>query len=262
MSRSLSTAATGMTVQQANLDNIAHNIANTNTNAFKRGMINFKDLLYQTDTIPGAITSEAGTSLPSGIQFGLGAAVESLYKSFEQGSPLATPGVQFNVAIDGIGFLQVTLPDGTVGFTRDGALQLDSTGQIVNSQGYPILPGITLPDNTINVTITADGKVQANVNNALQDVGQFELVRFINPSGLNAQGGNIYLESAASGAPIAGFAQDVGFGGILQNYLESSNVNSIFEITEMVKCQRAFESNSKVIQVSEQMLKTMIDTKA
>lgn len=262
MIRSLSTASTGMSAQQANLDNIAHNIANVNTTSFKRGMINFEDLLYQTETIPGAMTSDAGTALPSGIQYGLGVAVDSLYKSHEQGSLLTTPGVELNVALDGIGFFQVTRPDGTTAYTRDGAFQLDSTGQIVNSQGYPIVPGITLPDNTINVTITQDGKVQANVNNILQDVGQFEMVRFVNPAGLMAIGGNMYLETEASAAPISGFAGDLGYGLTKQYFLESSNVNSIVEITDMIKCQRAFESNSKVIQVSEQMLKTIIDTKA
>ena len=136
-------------------------------------MVNFADLMYQDVTIAGANTSEAGTELPSGIQYGLGVAVDSLYKSFEQGSLISTPGVPLNLALDGIGFFQVTLPDGTTAYTRDGTFQLSNTAEIINSQGYPIVPGITLPDNTTDVTITANGTVQANVNNLIQNVAQF-----------------------------------------------------------------------------------------
>ena len=260
--RSLYVAATGMTSAQRNVDNISHNLANANTTGFKRGLINFEDLMYQNEAVPGAVNSSAGTDLPSGIQFGLGSKVGSLYKSFEQGSFESTPGVALNIALDGKGFIQVTLPTGEIAYTRDGALQLNSTGQLVNSQGYEISPGIQIPDDATNITITPDGRVQGDVNFVLTEFGQIELARFINNSGLQAIGNNLYIESEASGAPIAGLATDPGFATINQFYLESSNVNSLFEITELVKAQRAFEFNSKVMQTSEQMLKTMVDTKS
>jgi flagellar basal-body rod protein FlgG len=262
MIRSLMVAATGMSAQQHNIDNISNNIANLNTTSFKRGLTAFKDLIYQDDTISGAKTSDAGNTLPSGVQFGLGAALGSLYKSFTQGDLISTPGVPTNVAFDGSGFLQVTMPDGTIAYTRDGNLQLDSTGQFVTSEGYVIAPGITLPDAYTNLTITPNGKVQVEVNNILQEVGQFELARFPNPSGLSAIGGNLYRETTGSGAAVTGIAGDTGFGLMKQFFTEASNVNSILEIGELIKAQRAFEFNSKVIQTSEHVLKTMIDTKA
>ncbi len=262
MIRSLSIAATGMSAQQMNIDNISNNIANLNTTAFKRGVIGFQDLMYQTNSIAGAKTSDAGTQLPTAIQFGSGASIASLYKSPTQGDLMATPDVPTNIALDGAGYLQINLPNGNIAYTRDGTLFLSNTGQIVTSQGYEILPGITVPDGGTNLTITSTGKIQVEVNNLIQDLAQLEIARFINPAGLTALGGNLYLESEGSGPPVTGLAGDQGFGYIKQFFLENSNVNSVFEIGELIKAQRAFEANSKIIQVSEQMLKTMIDTKA
>lgn len=262
MIRSLSIAATGMSAQQLNIDNISHNVANLNTTSFKRGIVGFEDLMYQTDTISGAQTSDAGTELPFGTQFGLGVRIGSLYKSPSQGDLISTPAVPTNIALDGPGYLQVNLPNGNTAYTRDGTLFLSSTGQIVTSQGYEILPGITLPDTATNLTITTTGKIQAEINSILQDIAQLELARFVNPSGLAATGGNLYLETTGSGAPVTGLAGDQGFGTVKQFFLEGSNVNSVFEIGELIKAQRAFEFNSKILQVSEQILKTMIDTKA
>lgn len=261
MIRSLYTAATGMSSQQANVDNTANNIANVSTNSFKRGLINFEDLMYQDISISGAKSSDS-TNTPSGAQIGLGSKVSSLYKSFEQGSLSSTPGVDLNVALDGVGFLQVQLPNGDIAYTRDGALQKNSNGEIVNSLGYIIAPGITIPDGATLLTISTDGKIQVTVNSVLQEIGQLELTRFINPSGLMAIGGNMYLETEASGNPVQGTATADGFGSIKQFFLEQSNVNSVFEITQLVTAQRAFEFNSKALQTSEQMIKTMIDAKA
>jgi flagellar basal-body rod protein FlgG len=262
MIRSLYTAATGMSAQQTNVDNISNNIANLSTNSYKRGMVNFEDLMYQSQTIAGANSSNAGTTLPSENQIGLGTKVSSIYKSFEQGSIASTPGVELNVAMDGEGFFQVTLPNGDIAYTRDGAFQKDKDGQIVNSLGYVVVPGITIPDNATNLTITTDGKIQVTVNSVVQEIGQFQLVRFINPAGLRATGGNMYLKTDGSGDPIEGFATDDGYGSVKQFFLEQSNVNSVFEISQLVIAQRAFEFNSKVIQTSEQMAKTVVDAKA
>ncbi len=262
MIKSLYIAATGMTSQQANVDNIANNLANVNTNAFKRTAVNFQDLMYQDVTIAGSNTSTAGSTLPSGMQVGLGSRVGSMVKSFEQGALLATPGVPFNVAIDGVGFFQVTLPNGDIAYTRDGALQLNKNGELVNSSGYLVSPGLTIPDNATTVTISQDGQVQATVNAQLQLIGQIEIARFINPAGLRALGNNLYSATDASGDALTGFATADGFGNIKQNFLENSNVNSVFELTELIKAQRAFEFNSKLVQTSEKMLQTVVDTKA
>ena len=261
MIKSLYIGATGMSSQQVNVDNIANNLANVNTTGFKKGVVNFEDLIYQNLNTPGANTSSS-TTLPSSMQIGLGSRVASIVKSQEQGSLNSTPGIEMNVALDGRGFFQVTLPNGDIAYTRDGALQLNKDGEIVNSMGYIVSPGIIIPDNATAVTVTSDGKVQATVNSVLQLLGQFEMARFINPAGLQAYGGNMMLATDASGDAITGFAADDGFGLIKQFFLENSNVNSVTELTDLIKGQRAFEFNSKVVQAADQMLKTTVDTKA
>jgi flagellar basal-body rod protein FlgG len=260
--RSLYISATGMEAQQLNVDNISNNIANTNTTAFKRGRVNFEDLLYQTLTAPGANSSDAGNTLPSTMQIGLGVRTSAIYKVFEQGALLTTPSTPLNIAIDGVGFLQVTLPNGDTAFSRDGALQLNQNGELVNASGYLISPAITIPDNATNITINTSGLVQATVNNQIVDLGQLELARFANQTGLEAIGGNLYLETIASGSPILGNPTSDGFGTIKQNFLESSNVNAVTELAELIKAQRAFELNSKTMQTAEQIYRTVLDSKA
>ncbi len=255
-------AATGMHAQEVNVDNISNNIANTNTTSFKRGRVNFEDLLYQKTVTPGVNSSDAGNQIPSGITLGLGTRVGAIYKVFEQGALNPTPSTPLNVAIDGNGFIRVTLPTGETAYTRDGALQLNSDGDVVNSLGYLIDPPINIPDNSTTVTITTDGKVTVEVNSVLQEQGKIELTRFANNAGLEPIGGNMYIKSESSGDPIDGSATEDGFGIIRQHFLENSNVNSVLELTELIKAQRAFEFNSKALQSGEQMYKTVIDSKA
>lgn len=262
MIRSLYIAATGMTAQQSNVDTIANNLANVNTNAYKRTIVNFEDLMYQDVVLAGANSSDSGTTLPSGMQIGLGTKVSTLVKSFEQGALMATPGMPLNIAMDGVGFFQIALPNGDTAYTRDGSFQVDQNGNLVNALGYQVSPAITFPDNGSSPTISPDGVVQVTVNSQLQNLGQLQLARFINPSGLRAIGNNMYLETDASGNPVTGVATQDSFGTVKQFFVENSNVNSVFELTELIKAQRAFEFNSKLVQTSEQMLKTLIDTKA
>ena len=262
--RSLDVAATGMQAQQHNVDTISHNLANLNTVGYKESRLAFEDLLYQTESRVGSLVSEGGDRLPSGIYFGLGAAISGVSKNFEQGALSSTPSSPLNVAISGRGFLQVTLPDGNIGLTRDGTLQVNQDGQIVTAQGYVVSPGITVPDNAISTTITRDGRVQVSVPGQQNPVelGQFELATVVNPAGLEAIGNNIYKETPAAGTLITGIADSEGLGFIKQHFLENSNVNSIKEMTDLIKAQRAYEMNSKLIQASEQMLKTATDAKA
>ncbi len=255
-------SATGMHAQEVNVDNISNNIANISTTSFKRGRVNFEDLLYQKTTTPGVSSSDAGNQIPSGITLGLGTRVGAIYKIFEQGTLNPTPSTPLNVAVDGNGFFRVTLPSGEVAYTRDGAFQLNSDGDIVNSLGYLLDPPINIPNNATSTTITSDGKVTVTVNGNPQEQGKIELTRFANNAGLEAIGGNLYIKSQASGDPIDGNATADGFGIIRQHYLENSNVNSVLELTELIKAQRAFEFNSKALQSAEQMYKTAIDTKA
>lgn len=260
--RALYISATGMEAQQVNVDNIANNIANTNTTAFKRGRVNFEDLMYENIVSPGANSSASGNVIPTGIQIGLGTRVGAIYKVFEQGSLNPTPATPLNTAIDGEGFYKITLPSGEIAYTRDGSFQLNQDGDLVNSVGYLLEPAINIPNNSTNTTISTDGKVEVTVNATIQDQGQIPLVRFANSAGLDPIGGNLYLATEASGDPIEGSAGSTGFGIIRQNFLENSNVNSVTEVTELIKAQRAFELCSKSMQSAEQMFKTIIDSKA
>jgi len=260
--RALYISATGMDAQQVNVDNISNNIANTSTTGFKRGRVSFEDLMYQTTVSPGANSSSSGNIIPTGIQIGLGTKVGAVYKVFEQGSLNPTPATPLNNAIDGEGFFKITLPNGDTGYTRDGSFQKNQDGDLVNALGYLLDPAINIPDTASGITISTDGKISATVGAVIQDLGQITLTRFSNSAGLEAIGANLYLETESSGSPQDGVAGDAGYGIIRQHYLENSNVNSVTEITELIKAQRAFELNSKAMQSAEQMYRTIIDAKA
>ena len=255
MQRSLFVGATGMTAQQLNLDMIANNLANVNTTAFKRSRTDFQDLLYQTIRAPGAVSAE-GFEIPSGIQFGNGVGVASITKLFEQGSFLET-GNQLDVAIEGEGFFQITLPDGEIGYTRDGSFKLNSDGTIVTADGFALEPELSIPEDTVTITIGSDGTVSVTLaDSTIDELGQIELARFINPSGLLSQGRNLFRQSDASGDPILSTPGEEGAGSLRQSFLESSNVSVVDEIVQLIITQRAFEINSSVIQTSDEMLQT------
>lgn len=255
MIRSLWIAKTGLEAQQTNLDVISNNLANVNTTGFKRGRAIFEDLLYQTIRQPGAQVGPAN-QLPTGLQIGLGVRTAAMERVHTQG-PLKDTGNSLDIAIEGRGYIQVEMPDGTEAYTRDGTLQVDQDGQVVTSGGFPIQPPINIPDNALTISIARDGTVsvtQPGATGTSVEVGQLELATFINPAGLHSSGENLYVETDASGP--ANFAQPGldGAGLILQNYVESSNVNVAEELVNMIVAQRAYEMNSKAIQTSDQML--------
>jgi flagellar basal-body rod protein FlgG len=256
--RSLSIAATGMLAQQLNVEVISNNIANLNTTAFKRQRAEFQDLLYQNERRVGADSSDSGTIVPVGVQIGTGVKPAAVYRITEQGN-LENTNNPLDLAVQGRGFFQVLMPDGTTTYTRDGSLQLSPTGEIVTADGYVVQPGITLPSNTTGITINANGQVIAQIAGQTQPqtVGQLQLANFPNEAGLQALGNNLLQETAASGAPVTGNPGTTGFGQIQQGFLETSNVNVVSEITDLITAQRAYEMNSKVIQTSDQMLQTL-----
>jgi len=256
MIRSLWTGTTGMQAQQLNIDVIANNLANVSTNGFKKSRADFQDLLYQTMKVPGSQTS-ADTQSPTGIQIGLGVKPAAVSKVFTEGDLIHTEN-ELDVAIEGRGFLQIETPDGNTAYTRAGTLKRDSTGRITNSDGYPILPAITIPDGATAVTISETGVVSVTMGQGGQstEIGNVELATFINPAGLYAMGKNLFQESDASGPPVLGAPGDEGFGTLLQNYVEGSNVNIIEEMANMITTQRAYEINSKTMQTSDQMMQT------
>jgi flagellar basal-body rod protein FlgG len=257
MINSLWVAKTGMQAQQTQLDVISHNLANVSTNGFKRGQAVFEDLIYQNLRQSGAASSEQ-TQLPTGLQLGLGVRTVATSRTFTQGN-LQQSSNNLDVAINGNGFFQVQMPDGTTGYTRDGAFQVNSQGQMVTSGGYLLSGGITIPADARSVTISNSGQisvVQGN-NPAPTVVGQLELASFINPAGLEPRGQNLYTETASSGAPQTGAPGANGLGPVLQGYLESSNVNVVQELVNMIQTQRAYEMNSKAIQTSDQMLQKL-----
>ncbi len=253
--RSLDIAATGMLAQQLNVDVISNNIANMTTSGFKRQRPEFHDLLYQNIVRPGSNSSDVGTIIPAGIQLGAGVKAGSVYRINEQGTLQITSN-ELDLAIDGNGWFQVELPSGDTGYTRSGSFQLNENGEIVTSQGYRVLPGITLPDDTVNITINANGEVFADIQGQIDptNVGQITTAIFANDAGLEAIGNNLFLETTASGAATEGTPGSDGYGGINQGALENSNVNVVEEITTMITAQRAYEMNSKVIQASDEML--------
>ena len=254
MIRSLWIARTGLDAQQTSLDVIANNLANSSTNGFKRSRAVFEDLLYQTLRQPGAQSSQS-TQIPSGLQIGTGAHPVSTARIHTQGSPLHT-GNELDVAIDGAGFLQVLLPDGTTAYTRDGSLQRDNQGQVVTSSGYPVQPSITIPSDALTVTIGKDGLVSITQPGtaATTQVGTIQVATFINVGGLQSMGENLYLETASSGSPTPSTPGTNGAGILNQKYVETSNVNVAEELVSMIQTQRAYELNSKVVSTSDQML--------
>ena len=257
MIRSLWIAKTGMEGQQTKLDAIANNLANTGTNGFKRGGVVFEDLMYQNLRQAGSATSDQST-LPTGLQVGLGVRAAGTTRNFGQGA-LQQTGNNLDMAIKGQGFFQVQLPDGSTGYTRDGAFQVDANGQLVTNAGYPVQPGITIPANALNVTVANDGTVNVSVPGqvAPQGLGQLQLVSFVNPAGLDPRGGNLFGETAASGTPNAGAPGANGLGSLQQGFVEGSNVNVIEELVSMIATQRAYELNSKAVQTSDQMLQRL-----
>ncbi len=252
--RAMWSAAAGMTVQAFNMDTISNNLANVNTMGFKKARAEFQDLLYQTVNLAGS-NSSTSTSLPTGIQLGHGAKLSSLVHSYATGNFKQT-GNSFDMAIEGNGFFRVTLPDGTFGYTRDGAFTKDQNGTLVNAQGYPLDPQITIPQDALSVTVAQDGTVTVTQpgQSAPQQIGQITLSNCINPAGLNQLGRNLVQPTLASGDPIDGNPGVDGLGGINQGFLEVSNVDIAEEMVNMIVGQRAYEANSKTIRTVDDML--------
>ena len=257
MMNSLWISKTGMEAQQMQLDLIANNLANSSTNGFKRASAVFEDLMYQNLRQVGASSSEQ-SQLPTGLQVGLGVRPVATARSFAQGN-LQQSGNKLDVAIQGGGFFQVTLPDGTAAYTRDGSFQLDAQGRLVTATGLPIANGVTVPINATSVAIAADGTVSAVVagSTSPQSIGTITLTNFVNPAGLEPRGQNLFTESAASGQPSSGTPGANGLGSLMQGFVETSNVNVVQELVTMIQTQRAYEMNSKAIQTSDQMLQKL-----
>ena len=254
MIRSLYVAATGLQAQQTNMDVISNNLANVNTTGFKSGRTVFQDLLYQNLTQPGAQSSQT-TQYPSGLQLGTGVTPVATERLFTEGN-LTQTGNSLDVAINGNGFFQILQPNGTLAYTRDGTFQLNNQGQLVNSSGYLLQPTITIPSSAQTITIGNDGTVSVSLPGqaAAQQVGTIQLASFINPTGLQSIGGNLYLQTGSSGSPNTGQPTLNGLGSVQQGYLESSNVNVVSALVDMISTQRAYEINSKAVQASDQML--------
>ncbi len=254
MNGALWTAKTGLDAQQTRMQIISNNLANTSTTGFKRDRAVFQDLLYQTMRQPGAQSSQ-NTQLPSGMSVGTGVRVVSTEKLFMQGNLTKTED-PLDLAIQGRGFFEVLNPTGDLAYTRDGSFQLDSQGQIVNASGYVLQPGITVPSNALNVNIGVDGTVSAQVPGSASPVqiGILSLADFVNPTGLQAIGANLFTETAASGAPLQGTPGVAGMGGLIQGSVETSNVNIVEELVSMIETQRAYEISSKAISTTDGML--------
>lgn len=254
MIRSLWIAKTGLDTQQTNLDVISHNLANVSTDGYKRQRAIFEDLLYETLRQPGA-QSSAQTQIPSGLQIGTGAKPVATEHIFTQGSLQRTDNA-LDIAINGNGFFQIQMPDGTLAYTRDGAFQKDSTGQIVTANGYPLSPAITIPSDAISVTISTDGivsVVQPGSSTPVQ-LGNIQLANFVNNGGLQSKGGNLFVETASSGTPTPNTPGTNGTGLLNQGMVETSNVNVAEELVSMIQAQRAYEINSRVVSSSDAML--------
>ena len=257
MINSLWISKTGMEAQQMQLDVISNNLANVSTNGFKKAHAVFEDLMYQNLRQVGSNTAEQST-LPTGLQVGLGVRTVATSRNFGQGSLQQTSN-NLDVAIQGNGFFQVTMPDGTTGYTRDGSFQIDSQGRMVNANGLLVQGGITVPSNSTSLTVAANGTVSASIpgTTAPQNIGTITLASFVNPAGLEPRGQNVYTKSASSGQPNAGTAGTNGLGSVMQGYVETSNVNVVQELVSMIQTQRAYEMNSKAIQTSDQMLQKL-----
>ena len=259
----LRTAATGMAAQDLNVDVISNNIANMNTVAFKKQRAEFQDLLYQTLEQPGAQSSDQGTIVPTGVQIGAGVSAGSVYRITTQGA-LTQTGNPLDLAIDGRGFFQVLLPTGETAYSRAGNFSVNDQGQLVTQDGYQIQPAIAIPQDATDVTISKTGQVQVTQPGVAAPtvVGQLTLATFMNEGGLEAQGDNLFLESAASGAPVTGNPGTPGVGILRQGYTEASNVDPVSEITALIVAQRAYEMNSKVVTAADQMLQTAASVKS
>lgn len=253
--KALYIAATGMSAQQMRVDVVSHNLANMSTTGYNARRADFADLHYQQLARPGTVTAVDGSMLPTGIQLGLGVRPTAVSVVIEQGS-LSQTGGDLDVAIDGNGYLEIILPSGQSAFTRDGGLKRTADGLIVTSDGYPVAPEITIPDDARSLSINNDGEVWAYFNDTVEPelLGQFTLSRFTNEKGLEAIGSNLFLETEASGAPMTDDPGTEGLGTLRQGYLEESSVDPVREITELIKAQRGYEMNSKVITASDQML--------
>ncbi len=260
--RALDIAGTGMQAQQTNVEVISNNIANMSTTGYKRRQAEFQDLIYQNLRRVGSNSSDSGTIVPSGAQVGLGVKTAAIYRISEQGSLQQTSN-SLDLAIQGNGYLQVTLPSGDTAYTRDGTLALAPDGTIVTADGYAIVPGITVPNNAQSITINPSGQVQVAVagQTATQTVGQIQLAVFPNEAGLDAQGDNLFVQTTASGDPTTGTPGAAGFGSVMQGFVESSNVNSVTEITSLITAQRAYEMNSKVITAADDLMQTLNNLK-
>jgi flagellar basal-body rod protein FlgG len=256
--RALDIAATGMQAQQTNVEVISNNLANMSTTGFKRQRAEFQDLIYQNLRRVGSNSSDSGSIVPSGAQVGLGVKTAAIYRINEQGNLQQTSN-SLDLAIQGNGYFQVTLPSGQTAYTRDGTFGLSPDGTIVTADGYIVQPGIQVPTTATGITVNTAGQVQASIagQTAPQIVGQVQLATFPNDAGLEAQGDNMYLQSAASGQPVTGNPATTGYGTVMQGFIETSNVNVVTEITNLITAQRAYEMNSKVITTSDDMLSTL-----
>jgi flagellar basal-body rod protein FlgG len=255
--RALHTAATGMMAQELNVQVISNNIANMRTTGYKRQRAEFQDLLYEQVRRVGTQTSSQGNILPSGIELGSGVKAVGTPRIMSQGT-LSPTGRELDVAIRGEGFFRILLPDGRTAYSRDGSLQLDAQGRLVTAQGYVMQPGITVPQNASGITINAAGQVSVTLpgQTTTTTLGQIEITRFVNKSGLQSLGDNLYIETPASGPPQDGLPNAEGFGDLQQSNLEQANVEAVSEISDLIAAQRAYEMNSKVISATDQMLQS------
>ncbi|WP_128254873.1 flagellar basal-body rod protein FlgG [Falsirhodobacter deserti] len=258
----LQIAASGMAAQQMRVDTVSNNLANMSTTGYNARRADFADLHYQQIARPGTIAAEDGTMLPTGVQLGMGVRPSSVSVVLAQGS-LSQTGGDLDVAIEGAGYLEVTLPNGAAAYTRDGALKRSADGLIVNADGHEVAPGITIPDDANSLSINADGEVYAYFSAQVQPqlLGQLNMVNFTNAKGLEATGSNLFLETEASGPPIQGLPGEDGLGTLRQGYLEDSSVDAVREVTELIKAQRAYELNSKVIRAADEILSATVQVK-
>ncbi|MGD9982452.1 MAG: flagellar basal-body rod protein FlgG [Hyphomonadaceae bacterium] len=255
--RALSIAASGMQAQQLNVDVISHNIANMNTTAYKRQRAEFQDMLYQNMERPGSTSSASGAILPLGIQIGVGVRADAVGRVTEQGGTVATSN-PYDIAINGRGFFQITLPSGQTAYTRAGNFAVNADGALVTADGYAIEPAITVPQEATAIQVTRDGVVEVTTAASPdpQQIGQLEIASFINPAGLEAIGDNLYLETPASGTATTATPGSPGLGTLMQGYLELSNVNAVEEISALIVAQRAYEMNARVITAADEMLQS------
>ena len=253
--RALYTAATGMLAQETNVEVIPNNIANMRTTGYKKQRVDFQDLLYQTLRRAGTTTSDAGTVAPAGVEIGSGVKTAATPRIMSQGGVLPTEKDQ-DLAIRGEGFFRIERPDGTIAYTRDGSFELDQNGIIVTVDGYQLEGGITVPADATNFSVNSEGLVQVSIPGepAPQDIGQIQISRFINKSGLQSIGENLFIETEASGPPNTGDPGEEGYGTLLQRHLEQANVNAVTEISDLIAAQRAYEMNAQVITAAEEML--------